>query len=134
MLDTRLKELFRRGLFLQHPSPRSLSLVVSPTVSRQAYITGYRWIFVSDGCVPEGLFFIALASGLRFSQLKALNHFPAWTVFRSSLELVSLAPSPTHLAKNGWEDHLLPPITVPSFIDGGGLHPLCPVLCMITST
>lgn len=45
-------------------------------------------------------------------------------VFGQSLVLASLASSPTHLAKNEREDICLDPVVVPSFVEGGGDHPL----------
>ena len=57
--------------------------------------------------LQKALFLIALASGLRSSQLKALTRFPPWTSFAEDDSRVSLAPSANFLAKNEREDHRL---------------------------
>lgn len=114
------------GLFVQHPPPQV-------ACTRWSLHCVLVWLAAlnTDGHLTmmdafrKALFLITLASGLRISQLESLTRFPAWTVFWPLLELVSLAPSPTHLAKIEGEDHCLPLVIVPSFMDGGSLYSLC---------
>lgn len=40
---------------------------------------------------------------------------------------LTLTPSPTFLAKNEQAGNLIGPIKVPSFLEDGGHHPLCPI-------
>ncbi|KAG7156372.1 hypothetical protein Hamer_G006114 [Homarus americanus] len=64
----------------------------------------------------------ALATGFRSSQLKVLTRFDHWTSFAQGDSAVSLAPSPTSLAKNEQENHR-PPASSGSGIAGGGRAP-----------
>lgn len=41
----------------------------------------------------KALFLTTLDPVFKFSKLRALTHFPTWTVFSKSLDSVSLAPS-----------------------------------------
>ena len=73
------------------------------------------------------LFLVALASGLRSSQLQALLRHPSWLVFSADGLQVSLAPSPKFLAKNERLGHSLAPTTIRAWMVAGAHHPLCPV-------
>lgn len=127
--DSCLKALFQRGLFLQRPPPRAAGL-------RWSLHWVLAWLEMLDmneslttmNAFWKALFLNALASDLCICQLKALTHFPA--VFRQSLELVSLALSPTHMTKNDWEDYHLVSGVMPSFLEVGGVHPLCLVAAL----
>ena len=130
-LDPRLLDLLRRSFFLQRPPSRrprpfwSLSKVLSslaPPVFPAA--APPRLLF------RRALFLLALATGLRASQLHALSRRPAWTVFAAGDTQVSLAPVPTFLAKNERETHRLHPVVVPAWFEAGGHHPLCPVAAL----
>lgn len=80
----------------------------------------------------KALFIMALASGLRVSQLSVLNIFPPWTVFKQLLDSDSLMHSPAHLVKNDWEDHQLDHVVVPSLCKGRDYHSLFLVIVLHT--
>ena len=78
----------------------------------------------------RAVFLIALASGLRVSQLAALVRSPALTHFAPGDTSVTLAPYPAFLAKNEWEGHRLGPVSVPAWFVGPVHHALCPVAAL----
>ena len=71
------------------------------------------------------LFLIALATGLRISQLKALIRGPSYLKFGN--DHVSLAPHPKFIAKNERPNHKIDPILIPVWEENGNPHTLCPV-------
>ena len=73
------------------------------------------------------LFLVALASGLRSSQLQALLRHPSWLVFSADGRQVSMSPSPKFLAKNERLGHTLTPTMLRAWLVNGQHHPLCPV-------
>lgn len=127
-LDTRWLDLLRRSFFLQRPPPRQPRLLwslgkvlASLAPPHLAADPSPLWLF------RRALFLLALASGLRASQIYALSRLPAWTVFSAGDRQVSLAPVPSFLAKNERDGHCLLPIIVPAWWDGDSPHALCPV-------
>ncbi|XP_045133532.1 transcription termination factor 2-like isoform X2 [Portunus trituberculatus] len=80
-----------------------------------------------DQSLRKALFLVAMASGLRASQLHALIRHPSWLVFSRDGQRVSLAPSPKFLAKNEREGHSLAPMVLQAWMEGLHHHPLCPV-------
>ena len=128
VLDRRSVTLLKRGLFHQNPPPRrpgpfwSLEKVLR-------FLQGDQ--FGSDAAGPrllqKALFLVALATGFRASQLRALTRFPQWTTFSRDGSAVSLSLSPKVLGKNERQDHRLQPVVVPAWSAGDAAHPLCPV-------
>ena len=101
VLDPRSVQLLKRGLFHQNPPPREKSLFWSlEKVLRSLSSTRYQDEPSSLDLLKLALFLVALASGFRASQLKALTRFPRYTSFTTDGSAVSLAPSPMSLAKN----------------------------------
>ena len=78
----------------------------------------------------KAVFLLALASGLRVSQLAALTRHQSLTCFEVGDAAVSLAPSPTFLAKNERVGHRLGPVRVPAWLVEGVHHALCPVAAL----
>ncbi|KAK3875353.1 hypothetical protein Pcinc_019763 [Petrolisthes cinctipes] len=117
-LDTRWLDWLHRSFFLQHPPRRqpqlfwSLSKVLNSSAPLQFPVSPS-----SDQLFRKALFLTDLASGMRASQLHALSHHTAWTVFATKDALVSLAPVPLSLL----------PFTIPALFEEGIHHPLCPV-------
>ena len=109
----RLWDLMKRGFFLQRPPPRqrfifwSLSKVL--TFLRSPEFTESPDV---HHLLQRALFLVAMASGLRASQLHALTRHPSWLVFATDGGRVSLAPSPRFLAKNEREGLVLTPIVI----------------------
>ena len=130
-IRSRAWDLLKRGLFLQRPPSRpprifwSLSKVLDHLQEPR---------FSEDPSplllLQKALFLVAMASGLRASQLHALVRAPSWLVFSQDGRRVSLAPSPKFLAKNEREGHVLSPIDIQAWMDGGTHHPLCPVAAL----
>ena len=77
--------------------------------------------------LQRAVFLLALATGYRASQLAAVTRHPSFSKLEEDFSALTLAPSPTFLAKNEQADDMLGPITIPSFLEGGRPHPLCPV-------
>ena len=67
------------------------------------------WVVLS-----KAAFLIALATGLRISQLGALPRAPGMLGYGPSDSLVSLAPRSDFLAKNARSGHVLGPVVVPA--------------------
>ena len=128
---SRVWDLMKRSYFIHRPPPRrptifwSLSKVL-------ASLEGPTYAVAPDlhHRLRKALFLVAMASGLRSSQLHALTRHPAWLVFAPDGQRVSLAPSPKFLAKNEREGHVLTPILIPAWMDGHSHHPLCPVAAL----
>ena len=117
-----------KGFFIAKPAPQR----PSPSWSLDRVLDFLRSIFPSSSTptsdlFEKALFLVALASGLRASQLAALTRFPSWTQFSRNMSSVSLAPSPRFLAKNERVDHRLKPTIVPALVSDGEHHLLCPV-------
>ena len=121
-------DLMKRGCFLQRPPSRRprifwslskvLDLLRSPAFSVEPDPLHL---------LKKALFLVAMASGLRASQLHALVRHPSWLVFSQDGRQVSIAPSPKFLAKNEREGHILDPIILRAWLAGVTPHPLCPV-------
>lgn len=77
--------------------------------------------------LQRALFLLALATGCRASQITALTRHLAFTMINSCGKAVTLAPSPTFLAKNDQADNLIGLLRVPAFMEDGSAHSLCPV-------
>lgn len=77
--------------------------------------------------LQRAVFLFALATGYRASQLAAFTRHIAFTSFEDNMTGVTMAPSPSFLAKNKQADDLIGPLKVPSFNPDGSPHPLCPV-------
>ena len=124
----RMWDLMKRSFFLQRPLPRprrifwSLEKVLT-FLQGPAFTQGPDL----DHRLRKALFLVAMASGLRASQLHALTRHPSWLVFTEDGRQVSLAPSPKFLAKNEREGHVLAPIVLQAWLVGGRPHLLCPV-------
>lgn len=129
-ISRRARELIRKGFFHQRPTPRptfpkwSLHRVLI-TLTDEFPLAPSPELLMQKAC-----FLLALASGLRVSQIRALTRFPNWTTFGPDDTSVTLAPSPTFLAKNEREDHRLQPILVPALPDQSQVKGLCPVYAL----
>lgn len=126
-IPKRARELIRKGFFRQRPTPRP----TFPKWSLHKVLFSLTEEFPvgpsPDQLLQKACFLLALASGLRVSQLKALTRFPHWTKFHSDGSALTLAPSPTFLAKNEREDHRLEPLTIPALQGQDCPKGLCPV-------
>ena len=80
-----------------------------------------------DTKVQKAIFFLALVTDFRASQLAALTTHPNFTNFGREVTILTLAPSPKLLAKNERADNLMALLQVPALIEGGQHLPLCPV-------
>lgn len=129
-LDIRGREwdLMRRGFFLQRPPPRPRRIFWS-LAKVLALLQAPEFTQAPDlhHLLQKALFLVAMASGLRASQLHALVRHPSWLVFSPDGSRVSLAPSPKFLAKNERDGHVLTPIVLRAWLEGVQPHPLCPV-------
>ena len=124
VVDDRLVSQLRRGFFHLRPPPRR----PAPAWSLQRVLDYLASLPPSpESSFRRALFLVAMASGLRVSQLHALTRQPALTAFAGELASVSLAPSPGFLAKNEREGHRLGPIVIPAWLVDGVRQPLCPV-------
>ena len=127
-IRSRVWTLLKKGYFLQRPPPRPSRVFWSldKVLSR---LQDPDFISSSDPLLrlKKALFLVAMASGLRASQLHALIRHPTWLVFSGDGRRVSLAPSPKFLAKNEREGHVLEPLVIQAWIVAGSHHPLCPV-------
>ena len=124
----RLWDLMKRGFFLQRPPPRQRTISwslrkVLDFLQRPAFTVAPDLHHL----LQRALFLVAMASGLRASQLHALTRHPSWLVFASDGGRVSLSPSPRFLAKNERAGHVLTPLVLRAWLDAGRHHPLCPV-------
>ena len=127
-IRNRVLDLMRRGFFIQRPSTRrprvfwSLRKVLG-------YLRGpdFSLAPAPRQLLRKALFLVAMASGLRASQLHALIRHPSWLVFSTDGRQMSLAPSPKFIAKNEREGHSLAPIVIQAWMERDTHHPLCPV-------
>ena len=127
-LRSRVWDLMKRGMFLHRPPLKRPTIFWSLSKVLKT-LEGAAYTVTPDlhHLLRKALFLIALASGLRASQLHALVRHPAWLVFSPDGQRVSLAPSPKFLAKNEREGHVLTPLLIQAWMDGPSHHPLCPV-------
>lgn len=128
VLDPRSVQLLKRGLFHQNPPPRR----ENPFWSLEKVLTLLSSSKYQDNpsdldLMKRTVFLMALASGFRSSQLRALTRFPRYTTFAADGSAVSIAASPKSLAKNERLDHRLQPVVIPAWNQRHGPHPLCPV-------
>ena len=130
-VDPRQWELLKASFFLQRPSrvpsppawslPRVLDFLQSARFGSSA----------SPGDLfRRALFLVALATGLRVSQLGALLRSPEFTKFAPGMSSVTLTPRPSFLAKNERVHHRMRPVTVPAWFADSSAHPLCPVAAL----
>lgn len=124
----RVWELMKKGFFLQHP-PRRQPCIFLSLSKVLALLRGSEFTEMPDlhHRLQKVLFLVAMASGLRVSQLHALVRHLSWLVFSEDERRVSLAPSPKFLAKSEREGHLLTPIVLQAWMEGFLHHSLCPV-------
>ena len=127
-VDPRKWELLKASFFLQRPSkvpsPPSWSL---PRVLEFLQSARFGATASPTDLLLRALFLVALATGLRVSQLGALLRTPEFTKFAPGLASVTLAPRPSFLAKNERERHRMRPVTFPAWFVDSSHHPLCPV-------
>ena len=126
--DSRSLDLMKSSFFLQRPPARK----PSPSWSIQKVLNllssdQYVNEVTTDNLLKKALFLVALASGLRVSQLRALTRAETLTRFTPDLTQVTLAPNPQFIAKNERLHHRMKPVIVPALIEGGSAHTLCPV-------
>ena len=124
-------DLIFRGFFNQRPPRRPrrvfwslqkvLDLLVSPRYLRRPSVAHL---------LRRALFLVAMASGLRASQLHALLRIPGCLVIAEDSSQMSLAPDPAFLAKNEREGHILSPVVIPAWRVDGHPHDLCPVAAL----
>ena len=131
VVDPRQWELLKASFFLQRPSKIpsppawSLTRVLDFLQSDRFGSAASR----SD-LFRRALFLLALATGLRVSQLGALLRTPEFAKFAPGLSSVTLTPRPSFLAKNERVRHRMRPVTVPAWFDDSSHHPLCPVAAL----
>ena len=77
--------------------------------------------------LQRAAFLLALATGYRASQLAALTRHDAFSSVAEDGASLKLTPSPTFLAKNEQADSFIGPIEIPTLLQSGTPHPLCPV-------
>ena len=77
--------------------------------------------------LQRAVFLLALATGYRASQLAAVTRHSSFSKLEEDFSALTLSPSPTFLAKNERADAMIGPVRIPSFLEGGRPHPLCPV-------
>ena len=127
----RVLDLMRRSFHLRRPPPRPRLVRWSlRRVLDHLRGPGFGVDASPRRLLQKTLFLVAMASGLRVSQLHALVRDPAWLVFAVDGSQVSLAPSPRFLAKNEREGRSLPPLVVRAWLVDGRPHDLCPVLAL----
>ena len=128
VVDPRKWELLKASFFLQRPSrvpsPPAWSL---PRVLDFLQSARFGPAATPNDLFLRALFLVALATGLRVSQLGALLRSPEFAKFAPGKASVTLAPRPSFLAKNERERHRLRPVTFPAWFVGSTHHPLCPV-------
>ena len=131
VVDPRQWELLKASFFLQRPSkipsPPAWSL---PRVLDFLQSARFGSAASRSDLFRRALFLVALATGLRVSQLGALIRTPEFTKFAPGLSSVTLTPCPSFLAKNERVRHRMRPVTVPAWLDGSSPHPLCPVAAL----
>lgn len=72
-------------------------------------------------------FLLALVKGYRASQLAALTRHEAFTKLASDYSSLMVTLSPKFSGKNELADDLISPLKMPSCLEKGCPHPLCPV-------
>ena len=131
VVDPRQWELLKASFFLQrppkNPSPPAWSL---PRVLDFLRSARFGSAASRTDLFRRALFLIALATGLRVSQLGALIRTPEFTKFAPGLSSVTLTPRPSFLAKNERVHHRMRPVTVPAWFEDSSHHPLCPVAAL----
>ena len=129
--DAKILDMQKRSFFLQRPPKRGPTILWSldKVINRLLY---ERFMInpTHENRLHKALFLIALATGLRVSQLAALSRSSSLTRFGRAESSVSLVPHPTCIAKNERNNHILAPIEIPAWFDGEEPHPLCPVLAL----
>ena len=129
--DSRSLDLMKSSFFLQRPPARkappswSIQKVLDHLSSDQ-----YTENASPDNLLKKALFLVALASGLRVSQLRALTRSENLTKFAPDSSQVTLAPNPKFIAKNERLHHRMKPVMVPALIEGERPHSLCPVVAL----
>ena len=127
--EARSLALIKSSFFLQRPPPirsapkwslrKVLDLLSSP---------GYCENPSEEKIFRKAIFLVALATGLRVSQLAALSRSPTLTKFGTGNSSVTLAAHPKFLAKNERVNHRMQPKYVPAWIEQDCFHnKLCPV-------
>ncbi|XP_076065921.1 uncharacterized protein LOC143039577 [Oratosquilla oratoria] len=91
------------------------------------YLTFEGTIMEEEHFLQRAVFLLALATGYRASQLAAITRHQSFSKLEEDCSALTLAPSPTFLAKNEQADDMIGPIRIPSFLEEGNPHPLCPV-------
>ena len=121
-------DLIQRGFYLRRPPPKRPPLFWSLR-KVLTFLRGPTFTTPVSALdqLRKTLFLVALASGLRSSQLQALLRHPSWLVFSADGRQVSMSPSPKFLAKNERLGHTLAPTTLRAWLVDGNHHPLCPV-------
>ena len=129
--NNRSIELLKASFFLQRPDKKkgspswSLDKVLN-MLSQDKYVIEPTPI----NSLHRALFLIALASGMRVSELAALSRYPSLTVFGIENTMVTLATNPKFLAKNERVNHRMKPKRIPAWKIDGNHHPLCPVAAL----
>ncbi|KAK4321227.1 hypothetical protein Pmani_007952 [Petrolisthes manimaculis] len=125
-LEGRALSLLSRGIrATSTPGPRNI-----PGWSLHKVLASVESLTQTQGedeRLMSSLFLLALASGFRASQLAALTRHPNFTSFGENDNYLTLAPSPTFLAKNERFDRLIAPLRVPALKGDHSHLPLCPV-------
>ena len=126
--DKRALELIRNSYFHQRPAKKT-SIPKWNLQKVLDYLSQEKFMVNPSNLdkLHKAIFLVALATGLRISQLAALIRTPGFCIFRNNEETVSLAPNPKFLAKNEREKHRLQPIEVVGWKERDNFHPLCPV-------
>ena len=125
--DSRALELMKSSFFLQRPPKRKST----PTWSVQKVLDHLSsTTTTADHRLKKALFLVALASGLRISQLKALTRSKNLTRFAPDGSQVTLAANPQFIAKNERLHHRMKPVRIPALKEGEGHHSLCPVMAL----
>ena len=129
VVDQDMLDLMKRGFFRVRPRVRR-SIPSWPLKEVLVWLEDPKFVEEEYRIFEKAVFLLALASGLRVSQLAALTRHQSLTSFEAGDAAVSLAPSPTFLGKNERVGHRLGPVRVPAWLVEGVHHALCPVAAL----
>ena len=129
--DARALELMKSSFFIQRPPPvkKSVQWSLHKVLAHLSSDEFTREPTV-ERSFQKAVFLVALASGLRVSQLAALTRSHVLTKFAGGARKVTLAVHPSFLAKNERLHHRMKPVVIPALWSGDVPHVLCPVAAL----